>query len=121
MLKDEKLSNLVLSAAFNVHNFLGPGLLENAYLNTLCIELKSRNISFTCHKEYPIVYKNELAAKYIADLVVEERIIIELKSVKNVNNIMEAQLINYLKLAQLKIGYLINFHNQRVEWKRIVC
>ena len=69
---------------------------------------------------YPVYYRGELASAYIADMVVEGKIILELKSVTQFTPAMEAQLLNYLKLSGIRVGYLINFHNERVSWRRLV-
>jgi GxxExxY protein len=69
---------------------------------------------------YPVYYKGELAGAYIADMVAAGKIILELKSVQTLTRVMEAQLLNYLRLSGVPVGYLINFHGMRVEWKRFV-
>ena len=69
---------------------------------------------------YPLYYKGEYIGAYIADLVINDRIIVELKSVSKLNTVMDAQLLNYLKLSKLKVGYLMNFNSVRLEWKRFV-
>jgi GxxExxY protein len=114
------LSYKVLGMAFSVHNILGPGLLESAYEGAFCVELKQAGIPFSRQEIYPLYYKGELVGGYIADLVVDNTIILELKSVKALNKVMEAQLINYLKLSRLPVGYLINFNSTSLEWKRFV-
>jgi GxxExxY protein len=116
----KELSDQVLGAVFSVHNVLGPGLLESAYEGALVIELKHRGLAFDRQQVYPLSYKGELAGAYIADLVVENKIILELKSVQAITHVMEAQIINYLRLSGVPVGYLINFNGTRVEWKRFV-
>jgi GxxExxY protein len=116
----KQLSDKVLSMAFSVHNILGPGLLESAYEGAFCVELSRAGIPFSRQKVYPLSYKGEMVGAYIADLVVKDTIILELKSAQQINRVMEEQLINYLKLSHIPIGYLINFYNTRVEWKRFV-
>ena len=116
----KQLSNKVLCMAFSVHNILGPGLLESAYEGAFCVELKHAGIPFSRQEVYPLHYKGELVGAYIADIVVANTIILELKSVHQLNKVMEAQLINYLKLSGIPVGYLINFNGLRVEWKRFV-
>lgn len=110
----------VLGAAFAVHNALGPGLLESAYEGALVIELTHRCIPYSRQQIYPVYYKGELAGAYVADLVVDNRIILELKSVRELNATMEAQLLNYLRLSKVPVGYLINFCNAKVAWRRFV-
>jgi GxxExxY protein len=116
----KQLSYQILGMAFSVHNILGPGLLESAYEGAMCVELSKANIPFSRQHVYPLHYKGELVGAYIADLVVNNRIILELKSVQQLNNVMQAQLLNYLKLSKLPVGYLINFNSTRLEWKRFV-
>lgn len=116
----KQLSYQILGFAFSVHNILGPGLLESAYEGAMCIELAKADIAFSRQHIYPLHYKGELVGAYIADLVVSDSIILELKSVQQLTNVMEAQIINYLKLSKLTVGYLINFNSTRLEWKRFV-
>jgi GxxExxY protein len=114
------LSQQVLGACFSVHNVLGPGLLESAYEGALVIEFGHRDIPVERQKVYPVYYKGELAEAYIADMVAAGKLILELKSVQTLNRVMEAQILNYLRLSGVPVGYLINFHGMRVEWKRFV-
>ena len=111
---------LSLKFAFSVHNVLGPGLLESAYEGAFVVELGLAGLPFQRQKVYPLNYKGQYVGAYIADLVIDDRIIVELKSVSKLNSVMEAQLINYLKLSHLKVGYLMNFNSTRLEWKRFV-
>ncbi len=115
-----KLSNTVLGACFSVHNILGPGLLESAYEGALVIELAHLGIAVERQKIFPVYYKGELAGAYVADIVVDGKIILELKSAVRLTGVMEAQLINYLRLSKIQVGYLVNFRNTKVEWKRFV-
>ena len=116
----KELSHQVLGSVFSVHNLLGPGLLESAYEGALVIELQRRGILHSRQKVYPLFYKGELAGAYIADLVVDNKIILELKSVRQLTSVMEAQLINYLRLSKVPVGYLINFRNTKIEWRRFI-
>ena len=115
-----ELSNAVLGAVFTVHNTLGPGLLESAYEGALAVELKYRNLQFKRQVVYPLQYRGEYCGAYISDLVVEDLILLELKSVKELLPVMEAQVINYLRLSGVPVGYLVNFQGRRVEWRRFV-
>jgi GxxExxY protein len=115
-----ELSQKVLKAAFAIHNALGTGLLEAVYEGALCVELAHNGIPFERQKVFPVIYRGEYVGAYFADLVVDNSIILELKSVKALNEVMEAQVINYLKLSGLPVGYLINFNGLRVEWRRFV-
>jgi GxxExxY protein len=114
------LSHKLLGIAFKVHNTIGCGLHESAYEEAFCIELANAGISYERQRVYPIHYSGQYIGTYIADIVVDNSIIVELKSVRQLNPVMYAQAINYLKLSGLQVGYIINFHNTRVEWKRFV-
>jgi len=105
------LTARIIGACIEVHRELGPGLLESAYEECLCYELEQRGIQFTRQQPLPIVYKGQrLDCAYVLDAVVEKSIILELKSVEKILPIYEAQLITYLKLANLSLGLLINFN-----------
>jgi len=114
------LSDKVLGMAFSVHNILGPGLLESAYEGAYCVELSRAGLTFDRQRVYPLHYKGELVGAYIADLVVDNKIILELKSVSCLNQVMDAQIINYLRLSKVPVGYLVNFNGLKVQWKRFV-
>ncbi len=115
-----ELSNKVLGIAFKVHNVLGVGLHESAYEEAFCIELANADIAYERQKVFPIQYCRQYIGTCIADIVVNNTIIVELKSVRELNPVMFSQLLNYLKLSGLQVGYLINFHNLKVEWRRFV-
>ena len=113
MQKEElnKLGGIILDASITVHRELGPGLLESAYELALARELYLREIHFRSQVAVDLKYKDvSLGKAYVMDMLVEEEIIIEIKSVEVVNPIFESQLITYLKLADKKLGYLINFN-----------
>ena len=117
----QELSNEVLNMVFCVHNILGPGLLESVYEGAIVVELKNSGLPFSCQEVFPVYYKSELIGSYVADIVVDNSIILELKAVKQLNPYMEAQLINYLKISGIPIDYLVNFYRTSVEWKRFIC
>jgi GxxExxY protein len=106
-----KLSSQIIGAAIEVHKAVGPGLLESAYEACLSHELKLRGVSFDRQRPLPIEYKGErLDCGYRLDIVVENRIILELKSCEAIEPIHKAQLLTYLRLAGLSLGLLLNFN-----------
>lgn len=106
-----KLSERVIGACIAIHRALGPGLLESAYEECLCFELSQAGIKFERQKTLPVRYKDvRLDCGYRLDLVVEEKIIVELKVVESLLPIHEAQLLTYLKLSGMTLGLLINFN-----------
>ena len=105
------LSGDVIGAAIEVHRQLGPGLLESAYEACLCRELDFRGKGYERQKPLPLVYKGlKLDCGYRIDLLVEETLIVEIKSVDTLAPIHEAQLLTYMKLANVKLGLLVNFN-----------
>ncbi|HEU4952110.1 MAG TPA: GxxExxY protein [Holophagaceae bacterium] len=112
-LLDEDLTERVIAAAIAVHRTLGPGLLESAYEACLCAELAEAGLAFDRQRPLRIRYKSaEVDCGYRMDLVVEDRLVLELKSVELLLPIHEAQLITYLKLSGLRTGLLLNFNTQ---------
>lgn len=107
----DSLTGTILSAAIEIHRALGPGLLESAYVNCLIYELKLRGLKIEHEKPLPVFYKDVmLDCGYRLDLVVEGQVIVEVKSVKTILPIHEAQLLSYLKMSDCKRGLLLNFN-----------
>ncbi len=105
------LTERVIGLAIEVHRGLGPGLLESAYEECLCYELKTAGIAFARQVPLPVTYKSvKLDCGYRMDLVVEQRLVIEMKTVERLLPIHEAQLLTYLKLSGMPIGLILNFH-----------
>ena len=115
---DAELTRSIIGTAFEVHNVLGVGFLEKVYQNALVKELRLRGCQFEAEVKIPVYYKSVLVGDYYADILVEGRIILELKAVIKLTGKHEAQLLNYLKATGHKIGLLINFGSDRVEVKR---
>jgi GxxExxY protein len=110
-LRDADLTELIIKAAIEVHKTLGPGLLESAYEECLCHELVLLGVSFQRQRPLALVYKGlRLDCGYRLDVVVEDKVIVELKCVDQLLPIHEAQLLTYLKLSGLRTGLLLNFH-----------
>ena len=107
----EEIAAQVVDSAIAVHRELGPGLLESAYESCLAFELAERGLSIERQKKLPVCYRTHLVeAGYRLDLLVENQIIIELKSVETILPIHKAQLITYLKLSDKRLGFLMNFN-----------
>jgi GxxExxY protein len=108
---EQDLTKEIIGAAIEVHRVLGPGLLESAYQACLCHELKLRNLTFVCEVPLPLEYKGpKLECGYRIDIVVDNRVIVELKSVEELTNLHRAQLLSYLRLSGKKIGLLLNYN-----------
>jgi GxxExxY protein len=111
MLIQEQLTEQIIGAAIEVHRELGPGLLESVYEECICHELHLRNLSFVRQVNLPIQYKNvKLDCGYRLDLLVENSVVIEVKSLETILPVHQAQLLTYLRLSRVRIGLLINFN-----------
>jgi GxxExxY protein len=110
---ESKLTEKIIGAAIEVHRTLGPGLLESAYQECLLFELKSHGLKVEKEKALPIVYKDiKLDHGYRIDLLVENKIVLELKTVESLTDVHTAQILTYLKLGNYPVGLLINFHTK---------
>jgi len=113
---EDKITEKVIGAAIEVHRHLGPGLLESAYQGCLAHEMTLRGIRFDREKILPVVYKGvRLDQGYRLDFLVEDLIVVELKSVAQLTDVHYAQVLSYLKLADLKLGLLLNFNVGRLK------
>ena len=110
----------IRAAIFEVNRILGAGFLEKVYENALLFELRHMGLKAEAQVPIHVNYKGELAGEYFADIVVEDKVILELKAVESLQKIHEAQLLNYLKATNYKIGLLVNFTHPKAEIKRFV-
>lgn len=110
MANDTDITEAIIGSAIEVHRSVGPGLLESAYETCLCHELELRKIPFRRQLEMPISYKGlELEKAYRIDLLVKERVVVELKAVDSLQSVHEAQLLTYMRFTEKQTGLLINF------------
>jgi GxxExxY protein len=119
MLLYEDLSNKIIRAYYNILDNLGEGFLEKVYENAMCIELEEMGIPFEQQKAMSVTYKGHIIGDYVADIVVDNKIILELKSIPLLTAKNTAQLINYLAITGHKVGYLLNF-GDKSEYKRVL-
>jgi GxxExxY protein len=111
IMTENEIGTLILDAAFEVHRALGPGLLESSYEHCLAYELVSMGLNVAIQKPLPLVYKEtKLDCGYRIDLLVEDKVVIELKTVEAINDIHLAQVLTYLNLSGCKLGYILNFN-----------
>jgi GxxExxY protein len=111
MITEEEISKIVFECALRVHKVLGPGLLESAYEECLFYELKKTNLKVEKQKPLPLIYEEvNLEVGYRIDIIIEDKFIVEVKSVEALNDVHLAQLLTYLKLSDYKLGLLINFN-----------
>jgi GxxExxY protein len=105
-----RLSYEVIGAAIEAHKALGAGLLEAIYQNAMCVELADRKIPFEKEKPISVYYKNQLVGDYRIDILVDKRIVVELKSVEKISPVHQSQIMTYLKISGCRLGLLMNFN-----------
>lgn len=114
-----ELTEIIIGCCYEVYNSLGYGFLEKVYENALCVELKQKKIKVEQQKKLTVFYKEEIVGEYIADLIVDDRVVVELKTIEKLAQIHRSQVLNYIKATNKKLGLLINFSPVTVEVKRI--
>ena len=116
----KELTGEIIDASCSVHNTLGCGLLEKIYENALAWELELRGRKPFPQKEFRVIYREKEVGLYYADLVIDDKVIIEVKAVDAINDIHRAQLLNYLRITGLRVGLIINFAKPKLEYERLV-
>lgn len=108
---ENELSRIIVDAAFKIHSTLGPGLFESVYEATLAHELERRGCNIRCQRGIPVIYEDvKMEVGFRADIIVNQRVIVEIKSVEAIGPVHGKQLLTYLRLTNLKLGLLINFN-----------
>lgn len=115
--KYQDITEKIIRAFYNVYNTLGYGFLEKVYENALMIELKSLNLNCERQKQIKVFYRNENVGEYYADIIVENKVIIEIKAAEGIVEEHENQLLNYLKATEIEVGLLLNF-GKKPQFKR---
>ncbi|MFP4312784.1 MAG: GxxExxY protein [Alphaproteobacteria bacterium] len=110
----------ITGCAMSVLNALGHGFSEKVYENALAIELNEQNIRFHQQKQFDVFYKNKNIGVYIPDFVIEDKIIVELKTIQKISDLEKGQVLNYLKVTGLEVGLILNFKNSKLEWQRLI-
>lgn len=122
MIKYEKdtLTQKIIGCCYEVHNQLGPGFLEKIYVNALKIKIQQKGLNYIAEEEFNVIFEDIIIGKFRFDLFVENKVIVELKSVTGYQpKLFQSQLISYLKASKIKTGLLINFGNTSCEVKRL--
>ncbi len=114
------LSYRIVGLAMKVHGELGSGFLEKVYENAMMALFRKEGIEAEQQKPIDVIFENEIVGSYFADILIENKVIVELKTVENITDIHKAQVLNYLKATGLKLAIILNFHSQSLEYKRIV-
>jgi len=114
-----ELTETILGCCFDVMNELGIGFLESVYKNALFIAIKEKGLTIEAEKRFEVIFRGRKVGLYVADLIVERSVIVELKCYDSLLGEHQAQLINYLKASGILVGLLVNFGNRKVEYKRL--
>ncbi len=115
VVQDDPLTRRIIACAIEVHKSLGPGLLEKLYKEAMVIEMELNNLKVEKNVKVPVEYKGKPIGEYFIDILVENTVILELKSVERHDPIFEAQILSYMKLTGKKVGLLINFNSKMVK------
>ena len=116
----EELTYKINGSIYEVNKILGSGFLEKVYENALFVELNKRGINAACQVPITVEYKNATVGQYIADMIVEDSVLIEIKAIEALQKVHEAQILNYLKATGYKVGLLVNFTHPKAIIKRFV-
>lgn len=116
----DAVTEKIIGCAFNVSRGLGHGFLEIVYRNALALELAACGLAVAKEKSFPVLYRGQRVGTYVADIVVNDTVVVELKAVDVLSAAHAAQVLNYLKASRLPVGLLLNFGKPRVEIKRII-
>ena len=106
------LTESIIGCAIEVHRQLGPGLLEGIYESALCVELESAGLRYQRQLVFPVVYKGKNLGEYRLDIMVEDAVVVEIKSVERFDPVFEAQILTYLRITGKKVGLLLNFNSR---------
>ena len=116
----KELTGRIIESAYNVHNSLGCGLLEKIYENSLTRELELRKTEVYSQKEFKVIYREKEVGIYYADLLVGDKVIVEVKAVENIDDVHRAQLLNYLRISGVRVGLIINFAKPKLKYERFI-
>ncbi len=116
----EDLTFEIIGCAMEVHKTLGTGFLESVYESAICVEFKGNKLPYDKQVSFLVIYKDRKIKDFVCDIVVDNKVIVELKAVNKITDIERAQLLNYLKVTNLKVGLLINFGEKSLKYERFV-
>lgn len=116
----EKITEKIIGCGFEVYNELGYGYLEKVYENALMIAMQETGLKVEQQKPVPVYFREKLVGEYFTDILVEKKIIVEIKTIDMLSRIHFSQVLNYLKATRLKLGFLINFGPKKVSYERII-
>ena len=116
----KELSYRIMKVVMEVHNTLGAGFLEKVYENAIMIKLRKHGLKAVRQQPIKVHFEGEIVGEYFADILIEDKVILEIKCIEKITNIQRAQVINYLKAINLKLGIIVNLSKPKLEYERIV-
>jgi len=115
-MSENELSKIIVNSCYQIHKELGPGLFESVYEECLCFELNQQGLFVERQKELPVIYKSiKMEIGFRTDLIVENKVIVEIKSVEAITPVHQKQVLTYLRLTRLKLGLLVNFNGALIK------
>jgi len=117
---EKELVHKIVGCAITVANELGHGLREKTYEKALCIELNRQNLSFSQQTTFPVYYHDQIIDEYIPDLIVDDRVIVEIKNAESILDEHRGQVLNYLRITNKEVGIILNFKHPRLQWERLI-
>lgn len=119
-LPEGELTHSIIGAAFEVLNGLGHGLHEKPYENALVVECGLRSLSLEQQRRFPVFYKGVQVSEYVPDLLVASSVIVDAKVIERITDLERGQMLNYLRIAKLRVGSIVNFRKPKLEWERVI-
>ncbi len=119
-LAEGEITHAIIGAAFEVLNEVGHGLREKTYENSLVVELGLRRLAIHQQRAFEVRYKTVRVDEFIPDLIVGERVLVDAKVIERITDLERGQMLNYLKITQLRVGLILNFKKPKLEWERVV-
>lgn len=118
--KEKDIVYEVVGCAMRVHNNIGHGFREKTYENALCVELNSQDIPYEQQREFEIEYRETVVDKFVPDLIVNDELIVEIKTAESIIDEHKGQVLNYLRVTGLRLGAILNFKHPKLQWERLI-
>jgi GxxExxY protein len=119
-LLEKDLVYRIVGCAMRVHSEVGCGLREKTYERALCVEFRHDRLNYSQQTQFPVFYRGEQIDEYVPDLLVEDRVVVDTKTIECITDADRGQMLNYLRVTGMKVGLIINFKKKSLEWERIV-
>jgi len=119
-LLEKDLVYKIVGCAMAVHNEIAHGFREKTYERALCVEFKHEGLDYAQQSSFPLIYRNQKVDEFVPDLIIEDKIIVDTKTIESIIDEDRGMILNYLRITNLKVGLIINFKHPKLEWERLV-